>query len=108
MSENLKKCLPILAFIAEIKDQKLKISLLKYYAKYPKFYLALNEICKNLIKGNVKLSKYKRSKLLKVKSNIYKIANCKKLNRKEREKQIVQTGGWSWIIPIITGLLQTI
>lgn len=100
MSVNLKAHLPLLEIISAIKDRKLQLALLKYYSKNKKFQSALKEISKNVIKGNVKLSNYKRRKLSKFKSNIYSIAY------ENKPKKIVQTGGWLWVIPIIASLLK--
>ena len=101
MSENLKKCIPLLFFIADIKDKNLQKSVLKYYSRYRKISFALREICRNIIKGNIKLNKHKKSKISKYKSNIYKLASSKHSNK----KHIQQVGGWSWLFPMISGIL---
>ena len=100
MSANLKSNLPLLQIISDIKDKKLQLALLKYYSKNKKFQSALREISKNVIKGNVKLSNYKRRKLAKFKNNIYSIAY------ENKPAKIVQTCGWLWVIPIIASLLK--
>lgn len=71
--------------------------MLKYFSKDKKFNSALQEISENIIKGNVKVSPYKKRKLKQFKDNIYSLAYSKRIP----PKQIVQSGGWLWVIPLV-------
>ena len=101
MSDNLKKFLPTLEVVSTIRDKKLQKNVLKYFAKNKNFASALREITKNIIKGNVQLDKYKKRKISRHKTNLYSIAFSK-----NHSKNIAQSGGWMWIIPIIASLLK--
>ena len=106
MSSNLKKWLPILKIISEISDKKLQIQLIKYYSRKKNFNLSLREIFKNVIKGNVRMSVYKKRKLQKIKKNIYSLAYEKNLNSKIVSKNFRQSGGsLFYVIPLIASLL---
>ena len=104
MSDNLKKWLPILCVISEIEDKKLQKNLLRYFSKKKSFMLSLREISKNIIKGNVEMSVYKKSKLMKQRKILYSIAYEK--NPLKVKKNIVQSGGsLFYILPLIASLL---
>ncbi len=104
MSKQLRENLPHLQTIASVKDKKLQLSLLKYFSKKKSFKKALREISKNLIKGNVPLSKYRKSLIKKHRKNIYAVAYNNRIDSDNLSKQVIQTGGWLWIIPIIASL----
>ena len=101
MSENLRKWMPTLCVISFIKDKKLQKSLIRYFTKKKKFNLALREISINIIKGSIKLSKYKKAILSKQRKIIYSIAH-----NKNPIKNSIQSGGsLFYIIPLIASLL---
>ena len=100
MSANLKKYLPVLLTLADIRDKKLSAALLKYYSKKVNFRKALREISRNVIKGNVPLSKHRKARIRQFRDNIYSVA------RSPDQRHIVQTGGWLWLIPTIASLLK--
>ena len=106
MSANLKKYLPILMIISEVKDKDLQKKLINYFSNIKKFKLAVREISTNVIKGNVNLTKYKKNKLSKKKKFLYSIAFDKKLSSKQFGKNLNQTGGsFLSIIPLIASLI---
>ena len=100
MSANLKKYLPVLLTLSDIKDEKLSNLLLRYYSKRENFRKALREISRNVIKGNIPLSKYRKAKIKRFRDNIYSVA------QRPVKQHIVQSGGWLWIIPTIASLLR--
>ena len=93
--------MPHLLAISAIKDEDLKSGVLEYFARDRNFCKALQELCENIIKGNVRVNAYKRRKLIEHRNNIYSIAFDKRISK----KNIVQSGGWYWIIPIVISLL---
>ena len=104
MSKNLKTWLPILSLISSIRDSKVQKYLLKYFSKKKKFKSALREITRNIIKGNVLMSKHKRYKLSKNRKILYSIAYDK--NDSKVQKNIIQSGGsLFYIIPLLASLL---
>jgi hypothetical protein len=106
MSTNLRKWLPILKVICDITDKKLQVKLIQYFSGKRSFNLSLREIFKNVIKGNVKMSSYKKQKLRKFKKNIYSLAYDKSLNSKIVSKNFKQTvGSLLSVIPLIASLL---
>jgi hypothetical protein len=105
MSENLKYCLKDLEFVSKIKCEKTQKSLLMYLSKSPKYYLALKEIALNVIKGNVDIDNKTKKKLSKHKKNIYSLVLKNKLRSRNRKKLVIQSGGWLWIIPLITSII---
>ncbi len=105
MSENLKYCHKDLEFVSKIKCENTQKILLMYLAKSPKYYLALKEIALNVIKGNVYINNKTKKKLSKHKKNIYSLVLKNKLYSRDRKKLVVQSGGWLWIIPLITSII---
>lgn len=104
MSENLRKYFSDLQFVSKIKCKKTKKILLKYLAKNPQIYSALKEIAVNVIKGNVEMDSKTKSKLRKHKKSICELAQSSK-KCKNRKKLIVQSGGWLWILPVISTII---
>ena len=107
MSENLRKSISDLDFVSRIKCPKTKKVLLKYLAKSPKYFLALREISNNIIKGHLPIKGNKKNKLKKYKKNIVQLAKASK-NSKNRKSLVVQSGGWLWIVPIVSGIIDLI
>ena len=105
MSENLKKHFKDLEFISKIKCDKTKKAMMKYKSKDPKIYLALREIALNVIKGNIDMDKKTKRKLSKHKKNIYNIAKRGKIPVKKRKNLVVQSGGWLWILPVVSTII---
>ena len=108
MSQNLKNYYRDLEFISKIKCKKTKLALMKYISNDPKVYSALREIALNVIKGNVNIDKKTKNKLSKHKKNIYGICKKSKICAKDRKKLVVQTGGWLWILPIVSSIIDLI
>ena len=107
MSENLRKTIADLEFVSRIKCKKTKTCLLKYFAKNPRYFMALKEITQNIIKGHVPVDNAKKKLLKKHKSKIICLSNCNKTD-KNRRKLVVQSGGWLWIIPIVSALIELV
>ena len=108
MSTNLKKYFRDLEFVSKIKCKKTKLALMKYLANDPKMYTAVREVALNVIKGNVELDKKTKSKLSKHKKNIYGLCNNKRICAKNRKKLVVQSGGWLWILPVVSSIIDLI
>jgi hypothetical protein len=107
MSQNLRNCLKDLEFVSKIKDSKTQKNLLKYISNSPKYHMALKEIAVNVIKGNVKTNIKTKNKLRKHKKVISELAKSKNCAAK-RKKLVIQSGGWLWIIPLITSLIELV
>lgn len=83
------------------KKQK---ELLKQFGKKECFYLALKEIARNLIKGNIKVSEKQRKLLNKHRKVIVNLA-CKE-NKKNRIKTVSQVGGFMGVaLPLVLTLV---
>ncbi len=108
MSENLKYCLKDLEYASKIKCEKTRKYLLIYLSKSPKYYLALKEIAINIIKGNVDIDNKTKKKLSKHKKNIYSLILKNKPYLRDRKKLVIQSGGWLWIIPLITSIIDLV
>ena len=108
MSDNLKKHFRDLEFVSKIKCPKTKKALMKYIAKDPKAYVALREIALNIIEGNVTMDKKTKNRLSKHKKTIYGICKQSKVSAKERKKLVIQSGGWLWILPLVTSAIDLI
>ena len=81
---------------------------MQYIAKDPKIYNALRELALNIIEEKITIDKKTKNKLSKHKNTIYGICNRKKLSAKKRKKLVVQSGGWLWIIPLVTSVIDLI
>jgi hypothetical protein len=109
MSSYVKECFKDLEFISKIKSAEAKKVMLKYYSQNPKIYLALREIAINVIKGHIDLDNKKKIALRQHKKQICELASSrKKLCAKSRKKLVVQSGGWLWLIPIISNIIDLI
>ena len=108
MSVHLKKHFRDLEFISKIKCPKTKKALMQYIAKDPKIYKALREIALNIIEGNVTIDKKAKNRLSKHKKTIYGICKRSKVSAKQRKKLVVQSGGWLWILPLVTSVIDLI
>jgi hypothetical protein len=78
--------------------------LLTYMAKNPKYYLALREIALNVIKGNAQVDDKTKRRLSKHKKSIYELVKSKHSLAK-RKKLVIQSGGWLWLIPSISSVI---
>ena len=104
MSENLRKLLADFQFISKIDCIKTRKVLLDYISKKPKYFKALKEISKNIISGNIKKPKScKRFLTTKDRKSILKLSTAK--SAKKSKSLIVQSGGWMWVIPIVSEII---
>ena len=107
MSENLKKCMNKLQFIASIKDDKLRQKILMTMSDECLFK-ALAEISTNTLNNNIKLSAIQKKKLQRYKK-IFKKFSSKVNNKVTKTKLIKQSGGWLPIlIPVVASLLTSL
>ncbi len=67
--------------------------------------MALKEIAVNVIKGNAKTNTKTKNKLKKHKNVICELTKSKNCTTK-RKKLVIQSGGWLWIIPLMTSLTE--
>ncbi len=104
MSQNLRNCLKDLEFVSKIRCNKTKKNLLKYMSNSPKYYMALREIALNVIKGNVETDLKTKNKLRKNKKVICDLVKSKNCLAK-RKKLVVQSGGWLWLVPLISSVI---
>jgi hypothetical protein len=107
MSENLRNCLKDLEFVSKIKCNKTQKKLLTYMSKNPKYYLALREITLNVIKGNAQIDDKTEKRLSKHKKDILELVKSKNSLAK-RKKLVVQSGGWLWLIPLISSVIDLV
>ncbi len=107
MSQNLRNCLKDLEFVSKIKCNKTKKNLLKYMSNSPKYYMALREIALNVIKGNVGTDKKTKNRLRKNKRVICELVKSKNCLSK-RKKLVVQSGGWLWLVPLISTVIDLV
>lgn len=104
MSQNLRTCLKDLEFVSKIKCNKTKKGLLTYMSKSPKYYSALREIALNIIKGNAQIDDKSKKRLKRHRKDIYDLAKNKNCLTK-RKKLVIQSGGWLWLIPLISSVI---
>ena len=102
MSNNLRKCLDKLKFIAKVKDLRTRRKLLLEMSDNCLFK-ALHEIALNTMKGKVKLNKSQMRKISKYRKNLTALSNK---NYKRKKHLIKQSGGWLPIlIPAVASIL---
>jgi hypothetical protein len=106
MSENLKKYFKTLEFTSNIKCKNTQNKLLSYLANDPKIYLALKEVAINVIKGNIELNRKQKLKLIKHKKLFHKLIN--KQSKQNQKKLVVQSGGWLWLLPVVSTVIDLI
>ena len=97
-----------LEVVSNIKCNETKIALLKYLSNDPRIFKALKEIALNIIEGHMTIDKKTKKKLSKHKEIIYAICNKSKVSAKDRKKLVVQSGGWLWILPIVSSIIDLI
>ena len=108
MSENLKKCMNKLVFIASIKNDLLRKKILMSLSDEC-LYDALQEIANNYKNKTIKLNPKTRSKLKGTKEKNILAFLKKKLNKKDKYKLIKQSGGWlPVIIPAVASILSSL
>lgn len=110
MSENLQCCLRPLALLAKSKPNTRKTLLneiIKNKKIFNRYYDALKEICINIEQKNLKLTKYKKTKLKKHQKLIDLF--CKNLKNKNLKKKLFfQSGGaLPFIIPTVVSAFST-
>lgn len=111
MSTNLRKHLPILAFL-KVAPPKIRKIILKNCDN--EVILSICEICQNIAQGNVNCSKKCREGLKKFKKSIHKLAVVKRKHKQlKKERDILnQSGGAAFLplilAPVISGLTQYI
>jgi len=84
------------------------MKIMKYLAKDVKVYKAIREIAINVIKENIPIDKKTKKKLSMHKKNIYSICKNSKVSPKDRKKLVVQSGGWLWLLPIVSSIIELI
>jgi hypothetical protein len=104
MSDNLQKCIRDLEFVSKISCVRTQRAVLRYLSKNPKFCRAVKEIAVNVIKGNIDLNEQTLNKLRPHKKLLRKLIS-KKTNKTKRKELVIQSGGWFWLIPVITGII---
>src|SRR5882757_6205219 len=97
MSHNLEKHFRDLEFISKVKCDKTKKALMKYLANDPKVYKAIREIALNVIKENIPIDQQTK--------NNYDICKNSRVCSKDRKKLVVQSGGWLWLLPVVSTII---
>jgi hypothetical protein len=96
---RLKRNYPLIKALQHANDKQRRLIIKK--AK-PELVQTIADICYNLTKGNIPISKNKRQKLVRFKTQLRRIADNNIGIRKKR-KEIVQKGGFlGAIIPAIS------
>jgi hypothetical protein len=108
MSENLQNCIRELTLISQIKDPRLRKSVLKDFSLSRCLYKSLHEIAINTVNKTVPLSDTQKKELKPHKETLKKLA-CKTRGKKKRAELVVQSGGFLPIlIPTISAIIASI
>lgn len=107
LSENVTSCLEILKKVASIKDRKLRAKVLQDFSCDNALFQALQEISLNTQAQTLPLTKEQKQKLKRYRKKIEIYSKKSKLKTKRnREKIVVQSGGWVGIVlPTVISLL---
>lgn len=97
-SKTLKKALPILKYVSNVKSGLKRKRILKEISSDPHIYDAICEVCLNTVKGNIELSPADRKKLKSHKKCLVALAS-RKGARGYKRQLVVQSGGA--ILPIL-------
>src|SRR5437868_13481386 len=106
VSKQVRKALPLLKFLANVPDNRIRTYNLKLLDGDPTVFDAMREISGNYLKGRIKLNS-SQSKRLARKKDVLKKFHCSKVRRdcKLRNKVLVQSGG---ILPLLIPAAATV
>lgn len=105
MSDNLRRALPILQFVSEVTNKRLRTLILKELSKKPHIYKAIKELVTNTMKQNIKLP---HGAKIKLKKHAGRLQQFTKKSVSKR-KLVVQSGGFLPIlIPLLASLLKNL
>ena len=103
MSDNLRKCLPVLEFVASIRRKALRTAILKELSKYKAVYKAIKELALNTINKNIPLKKKDKVKLRKSATTLQSF----KKKKNNKRTLVIQSGGFlPYLVPLFISLLQ--
>ena len=95
-SRNLRICLPLLKTLPNIKDSRKRAAFLRLFEA--NLVRSLQEICFNVLQGNVPLTEEEKSSLKKYKKVLHVLASGKR----SRVKRIIQSGrGFPALLPLL-------
>ena len=96
VSRNLRLCLPLLKTIPSIKDKRKRAAFLKLFET--NLVRSLQEICHNLLTGNVALTEEEKQALKKYRKMLQVLAG----GNKSRVRRIIQSGrGFPALLPLL-------
>lgn len=109
MTQNLRKNFKLLELLMTTKNESTRKTMLKDLSKNDKFFRALKEVCRNVLIGNIPMSKYKKKKLQPHEKLIKGIVLTKKLTTKKRKQMVTQSGGFlPFLLPTVISILSTL
>jgi len=97
MSDNLKNCLGVLEYTANILNKNTQKAMFVCLAKDKQIYFALKEIAQNILNGNIFIDDEIASELNKSSSAINKIAET----NEDKQKIVKKAIDWIWIMPLV-------
>ena len=97
MSNNLKNCLGVLEYTANILNKSTQKAMFVCLSKDKQIYFALKEIAQNIINGNISVDEEIASELKKSANFIHKIAET----NDDKQKVVKQAINWIWIMPLV-------
>lgn len=106
MSENLKRQLPRLEIISQVKRLRVRKLLLEEFSADPMFCKAIREIVRNALKRNIKFSAKDKRRLAKYKKVITGLS--KKYKNEKRTQSLVKQTGTGIFLPLVVPLVAAI
>lgn len=108
MSENLKKQLPRMKFICEMRSLQQRVQLLKAFSKDEMFCKAVREICRNAVEKRIPFTDENRRKLLRYRKVIMSLAQKKRTKMKRHQRGLIHQTGTGIFLPIVIPLVAEI
>lgn len=103
MSTNLKRQLPKLEVVSQIRNSKLRQHVLFELAKDKAVCSAIREIMKNVKSGNIKLTDRQKNQVKKHRKVILEI--LKRRQRLGKKRQLVVQTGSGFLLPLLIPLV---
>jgi len=103
ISKHVRKHFPVLKIISKMKEGR-RQRYIKHHNPNSELYKCFEECSRNLLKGNIKLTKPQSKKLRRYKKELRALANTRTTGKKKQK--IVQTGGFlqALLVPAVATL----
>lgn len=102
-SQNLKNCIPLLNTLSKIRDARKRRNFLSLFET--NLRRALQEVCYNLLEGNIKLADDEKKRLRRFRRALHELADPK--TKKQRFRKVVVQSGRG-LIPGLIALVSSI